>query len=66
MTLFSLRFIKEDLSALKQELQSKATNAAKEAQALERASGKLDNDLKDAEKSLSELIKKVKEQQQQQ
>ncbi|KAL2913619.1 hypothetical protein HK105_206921 [Polyrhizophydium stewartii] len=52
-------FIQEDVSLLKAELDNKASSAAKEIVALERAAGKLDAELKDTEKSLQGLIKRA-------
>ena len=52
----------EDLNVLKKELEKKSTDATKEIEALQKAALKYDNALKEAEKNLSSLIKKVNDQ----
>ncbi|KAJ8326311.1 hypothetical protein BDV3_005865 [Batrachochytrium dendrobatidis] len=52
-------FIKEDISMLKDELHKKSASASKEIVAMERAATKLEGDLKDTERTLQDLIKKV-------
>ncbi len=59
--MYSSRFLLEDLDQLKKELEKKSTDATKEIEALQKAAMKYDNSLKEAEKNLASLIKKVNE-----
>ncbi|KAI8916328.1 hypothetical protein EDD86DRAFT_244253 [Gorgonomyces haynaldii] len=56
-------FLKEDLGSLQKELDKRQTDAGREIEALQKAALKFDGELKEAEKNLDSLIKKVKEQQ---
>ncbi|KAJ3337489.1 hypothetical protein HDU91_001470, partial [Kappamyces sp. JEL0680] len=55
-------FLKEDVNILAGELAAKIAVCSKEIAAMEKVALKTDQDLKDAERNLTSLINKVKEQ----